>query len=74
MAEAMKMSKKPMHPPFRRMVCEAMHGLDAMETTPEVQHHGHSMQSIKKYMGEHYKVCLGSPQFLSRFAHALGVL
>jgi hypothetical protein len=55
------------------MVCEAMHGLDAMETTPDVQHHGHSMQSIKKYMGEHYKVCLGSPQFLSRLAHVLGV-
>jgi hypothetical protein len=59
MAEAMKMSKKPMHPPFPRMVCEAMHGLDAMETTPDVQHHGHSMQSIKKYMGEHYKLSNG---------------
>jgi hypothetical protein len=66
------MSKKPMHPPFPRMVCEAMHGLDAMETTPEVQHHGHSMQSIKKYMGEHYKVCLGSSATSQPFCACVG--
>lgn len=56
MAEAVKVSKKPMHPPFPRMVCESLHGLDA---TIEGEHHaGHSMHSIKKYMEQHYKVIM----------------
>lgn len=54
MAEMMKTPKKAMHPSYPRMVCESMHALDKEMMGKE--HHGHSMQSIKKYMGEHYKV------------------
>lgn len=45
MAEVM--AKKPLHPPFPRMICDAMHE----HPMPM------SMQSLKKWLPEHYKVC-----------------
>lgn len=45
MAEVM--SKKPLHPPFPRMICDAMHA----HPMPM------SMQSLKKWLPEHYTVC-----------------
>lgn len=47
-------AKKPVHPTFPRMICDSMHAMDA--TMKGEKHHGHSLQSIKKYMGDHYKV------------------
>ena len=55
MAEEMKKSTKPMHPPFSRMVCEAMHSMDEGHE----EHPGHSLQSLKKYVGDHYQVMIG---------------
>jgi hypothetical protein len=45
-----------MHPPFTRMVCDSMHALDP--PGKDAHQHGHSLASLKKYMGEHYKVQL----------------
>jgi hypothetical protein len=54
MAEVMKTTSKPTHPPFSRMVCDAMHAMDKEAMGKD--HHGHSMHSLKKFIGEHYKV------------------
>lgn len=57
MAEAKKTSHKPNHPAFSRMVCEAMHAMDETHVGEEHHNHpGHSLQSLKKYIGEHYDV------------------
>lgn len=47
-------TKRPVHPPFPVMICDSMHAMDAM--MKEGKHHGHSLHSIKKYMGDHFKV------------------
>lgn len=39
------------------MVCDAMHAMD--ETMKENEHPGHSLQSIKKYMGDHFELAHG---------------
>lgn len=46
--------KKSVHPTYPRMICDSMHAMDA--TMKGEKHHGHSLQSIKKYMGDHYEV------------------
>lgn len=59
MAEAKKTSHKPTHPAFSRMICEAMHAMDETHVGEEHHNHpGHSLQSLKKYIGEHYEVSL----------------
>jgi hypothetical protein len=47
-------TKKSVHPSFPVMICDSMHAMDAM--MKEGKHHGHSLHSIKKYMGDHFKM------------------
>jgi hypothetical protein len=54
MAEVM--AKKPLHPAFPRMVCDAMHA------HPEPM----SMQSLKKWLPEHYKLANGWEKHLNK--------
>jgi hypothetical protein len=54
MAEMKVNVKKSVHPTYPRMICDSMHAMDA--TMKGEKHHGHSLQSIKKYMGDHYEM------------------